>query len=144
VETFTRIHARFMIGRTRLSLAQLAHARRDAETAARHLGEAHALFRVLHVPYWLDRTTALGQEWSVPLADEAVQPALAVVRRGEAELFEMLRAHLDALNLGGVIWDRRVGERRRRQASRVPDRRGEARRRPLPTTWDTLGFLLSP
>jgi transcriptional regulator with AAA-type ATPase domain/tetratricopeptide (TPR) repeat protein len=144
VATFARIHARFMVGRTRLSLAQVAHARHDAETAASHLGEAHALFRVLHVPHWLDRTAALGQEWSVALADETAQPALAVVRRGEAELFEMLRGHLDALNLGGVIWDRRVGDRRRRQASRVPDRRGQDRRRPLPPTWDTLGFLLSP
>jgi DNA-binding NtrC family response regulator/tetratricopeptide (TPR) repeat protein len=143
LETFNRIHARFMVARTHLSLAAVSRGRGDLAAAARHLVEAEALFRVLRVPYWADRATALAREWGVPLGDDP-RPALAVVRRGEADLFQTLQTHLDALNLGQVIWDRRTAERRRRPAGGLTERRRQDRRRPLPTTWDTLGFLVAP
>ena len=144
LETFTRIHARLMVGRTRLALATLAQSRRDLAGAAAHLREAHALFRVLRIEPWLARAADLAREWGLVLEEEALQPALAVVRRGEAELFEMLQGHLNALNLGQVIWDRREGERRREPAASPRERRRQDRRRARPPTWDTLGFLVSP
>jgi tetratricopeptide (TPR) repeat protein len=144
LETFTRIHARFMAGRTRLGLAELAQARRDPAGALSHLREAHALFRVLKVDPWLGRAVALAREWGLALEEETLRPALAVVRRGEAELFATLQGHLEALNLGQVIWDRRVAERRREAAASPSERRRQDRRRGRPPTWDTRGFLVSP
>ena len=132
-----------MVARTRLSLAAVARARSDLVAAAGHLVEADALFRVLRVPYWAERATALAREWDVSLGEDP-RPAVAVVRRGEADLFQTLQTHLDALNLGEVIWDRRAVERRRRPAEGVAERRRQDRRRPRPTTWDTLGFLVAP
>ena len=78
------------------------------------------------------------------LEEEALHPALAIVRRGEVELFDTLQGHLNALNLGQVIWDRRVGDRRREPAASPLERRRQDRRRSRPATWDTLGFLVSP
>jgi hypothetical protein len=144
LETFGRIHARLLVGRTRLELARLAQARQDLIGAAEHLGQAHALFRVLKVEAWLARTAGLARQWGLVLEEAALHPALAVVRRGEAELFEMLQGHLNALNLGQVIWDRRLAERRREPASSPRERRRQERRRARPATWDTLGFLVSP
>jgi DNA-binding NtrC family response regulator/tetratricopeptide (TPR) repeat protein len=144
LETFSRIHARLLVGRTRLELARLAQARQDPAGALPHLREAHALFRVLKVEAWLARTAGLARQWGLALEEESLHPALAVVRRGEAELFEMLQGHLTALNLGQVIWDRRVGDRRREPAISTRERRRHERRRARPATWDTLGFLVSP
>ena len=144
LETFTRIHARLMVGRTRLALAALAQARRDPAGALAHLQDAHAVFRVLKVEPWVARAVALAREWGLTLDEATLRPALGVVRRGEAELFEVLQGHLEALNLGQVIWDRRVVERRREAAASPRERRRQDRRRARPSTWDTLGFLVSP
>ena len=99
---------------------------------------------MLKVEAWLARTAGLARQWGLALEEESLHPALAVVRRGEAELFEMLQGHLTALNLGQVIWDRRVGDRRREPAISTRERRRHERRRARPATWDTLGFLVSP
>ncbi|MBI4561728.1 MAG: AAA family ATPase, partial [Candidatus Rokubacteria bacterium] len=50
LETFASIKARFMTARTRLALAELAHARENREAASTHLREAHQLFTALQVP----------------------------------------------------------------------------------------------
>ncbi len=144
LETFTRIHARFLVGRTRLSLARLAEARSDAAGAARHLGEAHALFRVLRLSHWIERAERLARELGVALPEEVLQRRVAIVRRGETELFETLSEHVDALDLAQVIWDRRAGERRRGAQAGGPERRRQERRRPTPPSWETLGFLVAP
>ncbi|MGH7319864.1 MAG: hypothetical protein ACRELA_09625, partial [Candidatus Rokuibacteriota bacterium] len=143
-DTFTLIQARFMVGRTRLSLAELAHAHGDREAAATQLQAAHATFRLLRVPEYVARAERLARSIAVSLAAEDTRPHLAIVRRGEEEIFRILQAHREQLNLEQVIWDRR-GESRRREGQPVaPDRRGQERRAPTPGTWDTLGFLLPP
>jgi DNA-binding NtrC family response regulator/tetratricopeptide (TPR) repeat protein len=144
LETFTRIHARFMVGRTHLSLAGLAAARGNPEGATRHLQEAHALFRALRVPHWLERAAELTRTLGLTVSEEAIRPALAVVRRGDVELFRALEEHGAALNLARVIWDRRWGERRREPEPAAVERRRSDRRRPTPGSWDTLGFLVAP
>jgi TonB family protein len=68
--------------------------------------------------------------------------SLAIVRRGEWEVFRTLRARARATGTE-VIWDRRRGERRLQEAG-VPERRRADRRRPPPRTWRSLGFVLVP
>jgi DNA-binding NtrC family response regulator/tetratricopeptide (TPR) repeat protein len=145
LETFTRIHARFLVGRTRISLARLAQARQDPTGVARQLREAYAAFRLLRVPRYVAEVERLAGELAVPLETVDIAPQHAVVRRGEADLFATLKEHEEALNLGQVIWDRRHRERRQRAGPAGPsDRRREERRRPTPPTWEALGFLVGP
>ncbi len=143
-ETFTLIQARFMVGRTRLSLADLAHAQGDREAAATQLQAAHAAFRLLRVPEYVERAERLARSIAVSLAAEDTRPHLAVVRRGEEEIFGILQAHREQLHLDQVIWDRRSEARRRVSGPVAPERRTQERRGPTPGTWDTLGFLLPP
>jgi tetratricopeptide (TPR) repeat protein len=144
LKTFTRIYARFLVAWTRLALARLAHARNDRPDVARQLGEAYAAFRMLRIPHYVAETERLARELAVSLEDEPIPPGLAIVRRGEAELFATLQEHLEALNLRQVIWDRRREERRDRVEPGAPDRRRDERRGPAPLTWDALGFLVAP
>jgi DNA-binding NtrC family response regulator/tetratricopeptide (TPR) repeat protein len=141
LETFVRTHARFMVARTRLDLAELARARGDRDAAVSHLREAHSLFATLRVQRDAARVQRLAQELDMSLADEPVPPYLAVVRRGETEIFEALQAQTLDLHLRQVIWDRRSGEDR--GAVPAPSPTAE-RRASAPGTWDALGFLLAP
>jgi DNA-binding NtrC family response regulator/tetratricopeptide (TPR) repeat protein len=136
-ETFARIQARFMLGRTDLALAELAEARGDSGAAAHRLQDAYAIFRVLGVPSYVERAVGLAARLGVSLSEGATEPRVAIVRRGEEELFRTLADHLAALNLSRVIWDRR-GELAPAALS-ADDRRG-----PSPASWDALGFLLAP
>ncbi len=52
---FEAMHARFETGRTRLDLADLARAARDADGVSAHAGAALDVFRTLAVPRWLER-----------------------------------------------------------------------------------------
>jgi hypothetical protein len=65
-----------------------------------------------------------------------VPPGLVVVRRGERDLFEALRAI--ARTDVTVVWDRRQGQRRANPRSAA----GARRRQPTPETWGTQGFLV--
>jgi HAMP domain-containing protein/putative methionine-R-sulfoxide reductase with GAF domain len=56
---------------------------------------------------------------------------LAIVQRGATELFEMFRQHFDRSGLVEVVWDRRVGPRRRGREVAVPERRRGDRRRKI-------------
>ena len=73
-------------------------------------------------------------------------PYLAVVRRGETEVYRMLKDYLGRRGLVDVVWDRRVGERRRATRPRTAgaDRRAGDRRRDPPRhpAYRTLGFFL--
>ncbi len=70
--------------------------------------------------------------------------SVAVVRRGETEVFQTLQDRLAELQLAEVIWDRRVGDRRTPpSALAVPERRRRDRRTPAPVTWGPLGFVLA-
>lgn len=65
--------------------------------------------------------------------DDTRQPApryLAVVRRGETEEYSILKDYLGRRGVIDVVWDRRVGERRRaaRPPTTGPERRGRDRR----------------
>ena len=76
--------------------------------------------------------------------NERDQTYMAVVRRDRPEVFEALRAHPGERNLVDVIWDRRFWERRRGLPKRRRERRQSDRRRPVPRTWDTAGYVLVP
>jgi hypothetical protein len=69
-------------------------------------------------------------------------PYLAVVRRGNTLTYNFLKEQFESQGLMQVIWDRRIEKRRSTRRAVAPERRGRARRRPLPATWDTLGFVL--
>jgi len=144
LDTFVAIQARFMAGRAHLALAELAQARGSAADALAHLQEAYSLFRIMRVARYVDRAEALARELGLTLSEELTNPYLAVVRRGEGELFRTLEAHMAELNVGQVIWDRRTGERRHAPQPATPERRRADRRRPASSAWDNLGFLLSP
>lgn len=64
--------------------------------------------------------------------------ALVVVRRGETNLYELLRDTADQ-----VVWDRRQTERRARRDPAASERRRRERRRPPPRTWEALGFVVT-
>jgi TonB family protein len=83
-------------------------------------------------------TGDLRHAW--PAASSA---SLAIVRRGEWEVFRTLRARAGATGTE-VMWDRRRGERRHAREGAVPERRRADRRRPPPRTWRSLGFALMP
>jgi DNA-binding NtrC family response regulator/tetratricopeptide (TPR) repeat protein len=144
LETFTRTYARFLVARTRLSLAGLAHARNDRPEVARQLDAAYAAFRMLRIPHYVAETERLARELAVSLEDETIAPGLAIVRRGETELFATLEEHREALNLRQVIWDRRREDQRGRVEAEILEHRGEDRRRPAPPTWGAQGFLIAP
>jgi hypothetical protein len=71
-------------------------------------------------------------------------PRLVIVRRGHFATFELLtRTFADDLSVQ-IIWDRRIGERRR--TSDGPgdgERRRTDRRRPPPTQWGQLNYMIA-
>lgn len=76
-----------------------------------------------------------------PRVAPSPSPRLVVVQRHEATLYTRLAAMArEGLT---VIWDRRHGERRMVDRAPGASRRQRDRRRPLPATWATLGFLVA-
>ncbi len=93
----------------------------------------------------------------------AAPPYIAVVRRGEREVYRTLKDYLEARGVAEVVWERRVGDRRTRAERRVQgeaarpeeerrarreagatDRRAEDRRfAPLGTRVEVLGFFIA-
>ena len=71
-------------------------------------------------------------------------PYVAVVRRGNILTYNFLKEQFESQGLMEVIWDRRSEPHNRRRTRKViaSERRERSRRRPLPATWDTLGFVL--
>ena len=73
-------------------------------------------------------------------------PRLVVVRRGHFATFELLTRTFSDDPGVQIIWDRRMGERRR-SADRVghEDRRaGTDRRRVPPSQWRQLNYMVAP
>ena len=73
---------------------------------------------------------------------------VAVVRRGQEDLFYTLQENFDKRGLARTLWDRRTEQRRGRDRSAngagSSDRRHGDRRGLLPDTWATLNFVFSP
>jgi class 3 adenylate cyclase/tetratricopeptide (TPR) repeat protein len=68
LQTFASIRARFEVGRTHLDLAVVAHSQGNQEMATTHLTKARALFDVLQVPRYVERTAQLASACGLPLA----------------------------------------------------------------------------
>lgn len=75
-----------------------------------------------------------------------VDPRLVIVRRGHFATFELLtRTFADDPSVQ-IVWDRRIGERRRASYSDVPGdgkRRLTDRRRMPPTQWGQLNYIIA-
>ena len=73
------------------------------------------------------------------------RPALVVVRAGAIDRFAALQTAFKAEGID-VVWDRRMGERRRAVSdpAGAPDRRRKDRRGPEPASWALLDFLVVP
>jgi hypothetical protein len=77
-------------------------------------------------------------------ADRAADAAaLIVVRAGAIDRFAALQAAFTPEGVD-VVWDRRLGERRRPGADSppAPERRRQERRGPAPASWALLDFLV--
>lgn len=72
-------------------------------------------------------------------------PALIVVRAGALDRFATLQTAFEFDGID-VVWDRRLGDRRRAGADSpaAPERRRRERRGPSPTSWVLLDFLIVP
>ncbi|HEV8674119.1 MAG TPA: hypothetical protein VGX21_08735 [Methylomirabilota bacterium] len=69
---------------------------------------------------------------------------IAVVRRGETEVYRMLKEYLEARGLAEVIWDRRVADRRLQPDPAAAERRRGERRGPPPgASSRALGFFIA-
>jgi hypothetical protein len=69
---------------------------------------------------------------------------LVIVRDGDTELFEALKAQLAREPYPvGLVWDRRGSHRRAGRATVSDDRRTGERRRPGDATWESLGFMVT-
>jgi hypothetical protein len=70
---------------------------------------------------------------------------IAVVRRGESEVYQLLKEYLEARGVAEVVWERRAGDRRfRARASAASAERRGADRRGSPRGAATpLGFFIA-
>jgi len=76
----------------------------------------------------------------------AFEPSvLVVVRAGAVDRFAALKSAL-APDGVDVVWDRRLGDRRRSadDSTQAPDRRRLDRRGSMPASWSLLDFLVVP
>jgi tetratricopeptide (TPR) repeat protein len=144
LRTFLGAQARFMTGRTHLTLAELSAARGDRAAAATRLREAHAVFRALAVPRYVERAARLAATLGLALAEAPPLSYVAVVRPGEDAVFATLEARRADLKVAEVVWDRRVGEQRRQARPVAVERRRGPRRVPPPGPSGTAAFFLSP
>lgn len=63
-----------------------------------------------------------------------------IVRRGEFQVFQVLRENFEA----PMVWDRRIAERRVEPQPVAREHRMTERRAPLPGSWTAHGFVLAP
>lgn len=69
---------------------------------------------------------------------------MAIVRRGEVDVFRTLTERIVQSQLAEVIWDRRTTNRRVEPGVESPtERRRQDRRQAPHGTWGTLGFVLT-
>jgi hypothetical protein len=67
---------------------------------------------------------------------------LMVVQRGDQDRFRFLSSTFRDRPVE-VMWDRRVGDRRKAADASPVDRRSSDRRNSPPTSWNNLGFLVA-
>jgi tetratricopeptide (TPR) repeat protein len=67
--TLASIQSRYELARTHLDLASLANTQDDQGTATMHLSTAHAWFKKLQVPKWVEKTEQLAREYGVTLKE---------------------------------------------------------------------------
>jgi methyl-accepting chemotaxis protein len=92
---------------------------------------------------FFERTRVAGDDGrAASTAPARPAPFLAIVRRGATELFDALKDSLEEPGVVEVMWDRRVGPRRRREQSRARDRRRGDRRRPASIAQAGQDYLL--
>jgi hypothetical protein len=65
-----------------------------------------------------------------------------VVKRGHSHVFLMLAGTTGAHADVALLWDRREGDRRVGQVPAPGERRLGERRRPTPSSWHALGFVI--
>jgi len=83
-----------------------------------------------------------GEAGAAPASPARPAPFLAIVRRGATELFETLKRSIEQPSVVEVIWDRRVGSRRRRDQQRTRERRQGDRRRASSVAQEGQHYLL--
>jgi len=66
---------------------------------------------------------------------------LIIVRRGDTERFRFLQETYRSRPSVHVMWDRRLGDRRREEQSVPVERRRTDRRSAPPSTWEKMGFI---
>jgi hypothetical protein len=72
------------------------------------------------------------------------EPKLVIVRRGHFATFELLTRTFADDPTVQIIWDRRVGERRRTADGHgTNDRRRSDRRRVPPVQWGQLNYMIA-
>ncbi|HEV3216753.1 MAG TPA: hypothetical protein VGZ27_13565 [Vicinamibacterales bacterium] len=73
----------------------------------------------------------------------AADPRLVIVRRGHFATFELLtRTFADDPSVN-IIWDRRMGERRRADGRQEGERRRTDRRRMPPDQWGPMNYMIA-
>jgi hypothetical protein len=73
------------------------------------------------------------------------EPKLVIVRRGHFATFELLTRNFAGDSSVQIIWDRRMGERRRSTEARGNgERRSSDRRRTPPLQWGQLNYMVAP
>jgi hypothetical protein len=64
------------------------------------------------------------------------------VQRGDIDRFRLLSSTFRERPVE-VLWDRRIGDRRRSENATAGDRRAGDRRQRPPSSWENLGFLVA-
>jgi hypothetical protein len=77
-------------------------------------------------------------------ADTVGDAKLVIVRRGHFATYELLTRAFAGDAKVQIIWDRRVGERRRNLRMPEDERRRIDRRRIHPTQWGHLDYMVAP
>jgi class 3 adenylate cyclase/tetratricopeptide (TPR) repeat protein len=73
LDTFSAIHSQFELARTHLDLASLAHDQGNQDTTITHLSTAHAWFKNLQVPKWVERSEQLAREYGITLKEVTLE-----------------------------------------------------------------------
>jgi hypothetical protein len=92
----------------------------------------------------VERLTGRGGQYPMDSGNSALSrfAYLMVVQRGDLDRFRFLSATFRDRPVE-VMWDRRVGERRRSTNGPSVDRRAGDRRNTPPASWNNLGFLVA-
>jgi tetratricopeptide (TPR) repeat protein len=74
--TFDAMEAQYDLARTHLDLAYSAHSQGNQDTATMHLSTAHAWFKKLQIPTWVERTEQLAREYGSTLKEVRLEGSM--------------------------------------------------------------------